>query len=503
MRAADDRYLYLSSWSNQPRVPTRLIAYDRESGEDKVIIEREDRADIGVDQLPDGAVAKLYRSKGSEREIVVEYWLYKGNAIVKTGDEPPWPQRAGPGYRRMPPNLPPKPETLTRRFVPDTHGEVELWHRTPKAKAAAPDKPPANTTPEDLGWKVIRYEVETFPMRIRRLKELPDGRLFGSAWRYGGTFLFDPNSGQWTHIADGTNHYTTPLYHKGKVYTAGYSGGALWAYDPSRPWTVGSARPDKPAPPTRDPESNPRFLTSLGYWARTSKPTCAAVGVDGKLYFGGHCVRGVSGGGLSWWDPQTEQGGGSHQPYTAYKMDSLVATEDGKRLVISTRAVKDTERNKPEPDQGKLFVYDVANGEIVQELEPIKGAKNTGPLLEVRPGLFLAATADPTNPKEATVIYGLNLKTGKVLFRKQVPGAFFSVEEHSGLNYYGRHEYRKGPDGWIWTYFGNVLVRIDPSDVRVEVVGKIDPPGVIAFAGDDIYLGGTEHLRRVRGLVKR
>ena len=55
----------------------------------------------------------------------------------------------------------------------------------------------------------------------------------------------------------------------------------------------------------------------------------------------------------------------------------------------------------------------------------------------------------------------------------------------------------------VWTYVGDVLVRIDPADVRVEVVGKLKPPGRIAFAGADIYLAGTTDLRRVKDIVPR
>jgi len=34
-------------------------------------------------------------------------------------------------------------------------------------------------------------------------------------------------------------------------------------------------------------------------------------------------------------------------------------------------------------------------------------------------------------------------------------------------------------------------------------VGKLKPPGRIAFAGEDIYLAGTTNLRRVKDIVPR
>jgi hypothetical protein len=59
----------------------------------------------------------------------------------------------------------------------------------------------------------------------------------------------------------------------------------------------------------------------------------------------------------------------------------------------------------------------------------------------------------------------------------------------------------RGPDGFIWTYLKDVLVRINPEDASVRVVGKIIPPGRPAFVGRDLYLAGSEQLRRIRNIV--
>jgi hypothetical protein len=41
------------------------------------------------------------------------------------------------------------------------------------------------------------------------------------------------------------------------------------------------------------------------------------------------------------------------------------------------------------------------------------------------------------------------------------------------------------------------LVRIDPKDAGVHVVGKIDSAGWPTFVGRDLYLSGSEQLRRI------
>ena len=53
----------------------------------------------------------------------------------------------------------------------------------------------------------------------------------------------------------------------------------------------------------------------------------------------------------------------------------------------------------------------------------------------------------------------------------------------------------------MWTYLKNVLVRIDPKDAAVHVVGKVEPLGKPTFVGRDMYLSGPEQLRRIRNIV--
>ena len=59
----------------------------------------------------------------------------------------------------------------------------------------------------------------------------------------------------------------------------------------------------------------------------------------------------------------------------------------------------------------------------------------------------------------------------------------------------------RGPDGFAWTWLRNVLVRIDPRDAGVHVVGKVEPLGMPTFVGRDVCLSGTEQLRRICNVV--
>ena len=66
---------------------------------------------------------------------------------------------------------------------------------------------------------------------------------------------------------------------------------------------------------------------------------------------------------------------------------------------------------------------------------------------------------------------------------------------------YEYHAFVRGPDGFVWTYLKDVLVRIDPTDASVNVVGKINPVGWPTFVNLDLYLAGSEQLRRIRNTV--
>jgi hypothetical protein len=97
----------------------------------------------------------------------------------------------------------------------------------------------------------------------------------------------------------------------------------------------------------------------------------------------------------------------------------------------------------------------------------------------------------------------VELAKGEVLFTKDLPSPV-STDDHwpHWLDpSYEYHAFALGPDGFVWTYLKDVLVRINPTDARVHVIGKIDPVGWPTFVGRDLYLSGHEQLRRIRNIA--
>ena len=68
------------------------------------------------------------------------------------------------------------------------------------------------------------------------------------------------------------------------------------------------------------------------------------------------------------------------------------------------------------------------------------------------------------------------------------------IAEPSGLN-----AFDLGPDGNVYTFYDDLLVRINPETLTITALSRVGATGFIAFSGKDIYLSGETRFRRVRG----
>ncbi|HKX61926.1 MAG TPA: hypothetical protein VJS65_08775, partial [Verrucomicrobiae bacterium] len=455
-----------------------------------------------IESFP-GAYARVPQDGAPNKE----YWLYHGEAIPKVNDKPPWPKQDSPSAKAVP-----KPEVYFDQIDPDEKGNAVVWYRSREEAAAAKKKSElsttTNTSPEKLGWKSIRLEgVNTYPHRINPLSVLPDGRLYGTGDDYVGTFLFNPRTDETTYCGPrvGLAPYTTVLC-DGKLYLSGYSGGHLFVYDPARPWTLGKGGPPgDPAPNQGDARSNPRYLGDFDRTTRVGLMHSSALGADGRIYFGGFGLRHYTGGGFGWFDLKTGKLDGFWKPLSGYAVQWIAPVLGGKQIVISTTKSVDELNNNKAPEEAKLFVYDVSAQKIVREMVPVAKARTTGLIVEAAPGRLLGLTtsgAEYGKPGSG-LLYGVDVTSGEGFFHKPLPSTV-STDAYWPHWVDPSYEYLdlvRGPDGFIWTYLKNVLVRIDPKDASVHVVGKLDPVGHPTFIGNDLYLSGPEQLRRVRSIV--
>lgn len=485
----DDTHAYIASGM----VPAwYLVAVNLDTGEEKVLLESpSERVMDIIEQFP-GSYARVPQGNGAPDK---EYWLYHGEAIPKVNNKPPWPEQASPWDKAVP-----KPEVYFGQIDPDAEGNAIVWHRS--REQAKAEKAEASD------WKSIRLEeVDSYPHRINPLSVLPDGRLYGTGDDYVGTFIFDPKTDRTTYCGPRTGlaPYTT-IVCGGKLYLSGYSGGHLFVFDPARDWTLGKGGPPgNPPPDQASRRSNPRYLGDFDRTTRVGLMHSSALGSDGRIYFGGFGLRHYMGGGFGWWDPKTNKMDGFWEPLSGYGVQWLAPALGGRLIVISTTTAADEQNNNRAPDEARLFVYDVAERKIVRDIVPVAKARATGLITEVASGRLLGLTvegAEYGKPGNG-VLYGVDVTSGDVLFHKTLPRGV-SVDNYWPHWVDPSYEYlslARGPDRFIWTYLKNVLVRIDPKDARVHVVGKLDPVGSPTFVGNDLYFSGSEQLRRIRNIV--
>lgn len=492
----DDTHAYIASGM----IPAwYLVAVNLQTGEEKVLLESPTECVMDIVEEFPGAWAIVPQSGGATRK---EYWLYHGEAIEKVNDTPPWPKQASPWDKAVE-----KPQTYFDQIDPDADGNATFWYRLSEDARAEEESGrdnDAHQSPEKRGWKSIRLmDVETYPHRINPLSVLPDGRLYGTGDDYVGSFLFDPATDKTMYLGPRTGlaPYTTNVC-GGKLYFSGYAGGPLVVYDPQRPWTMGQGGPPgQRAPVLEESASNPRRLGSFTA-TRVAIMHSSAVGADGKVYFGGFGERGYTGGGLGWYDPQTGELDGFWRPLSGYTVHYISAALSGRLIVISSTVAADELNDNQAPAESKLFVYDVAEKRIVREIVPVDRGRTTGLIAEVADGRVLGLTSDREHA-DRCIMYGADVTTGAVLFRKPLPSPV-STDAYWPHWVDPSYEYEsmtRGPDGFFWTYLKDVLVRIDPQDARVHVVGKIVPVGYPTFVGRDMYLSGDEQLRRIRQVV--
>ncbi|MBM3333726.1 hypothetical protein FJY63_03605, partial [Candidatus Sumerlaeota bacterium] len=402
--AADDTHAYIASGMVSAWY---LVAVNLTTSEQKVLLESpSERVMDIIEQFP-GARVRVPQGGGAPNK---EYWLYHGEAIPRVNNKPPWPQQTSPWDKAVP-----KPEVYFGQIDPDAEGNAVVWYRSREdAKAKASE------------WKSIRIEgVESYPQRINPLSVLPDGRLYGTGENYVGTFLFDPKTDRTTYCGPrvGLAPYTT-IVCGDKLYLSGYSGGHLFVFDPAREWNLGKSGPPTDPPFDQGNErSNPRHVGDFAKTTRVGLMHSSALGADGKIYFGGFGLRHYTGGGFGWWDPAALKMDGFWEPLTGYAVQYVAPAFGGRLIVISTTTAADEQNNNRPPDEVKLFVYDVAAQKIVREIVPIAKARATGLIAETAPGRMLGLTVEGAaygKPGNG-VLYGVDVASGEVLFRKTLP----------------------------------------------------------------------------------
>jgi hypothetical protein len=171
-------------------------------------------------------------------------------------------------------------------------------------------------------------------------------------------------------------------------------------------------------------------------------------------------------------------------PLDDHRIFWMANAADARYIILSSKS----------SEVGKLFVWDTRAHDFRHRVDPPRGATRPGPIAEALPGLVMGHTVDAN---EVSLLYGFDPASGKILWTKPVPSppvtAFSLVRRQA-------YSFRRGSDGFIWSFFDNTLVRIDPRNAHVAAIGRLPSgarPAQLAFAHGNVYLAGGPQLRRI------
>jgi len=395
------------------------------------------------------------------------FWIRDGRVFPRTGDVPPWSDK------------PAQAERLTRGFR--WAREFQVWPRDFVPPSPPPQIKPDSGAPDPRGhvslpyrlagdkqWRALEYDVKMYPGVVNLLKEVNDHVLFATDSGYGQHVFYNLKTRRIMRVGGTLSPYSIGLF-GGRLYVSGYPTSQMYEYDFTRPLGLKQAKP------------NPRRVAWVGKKDDTHCPLAGTVGgADGRVYNAGTTYgRRRIGGGFGWYDTKTGEVGG--MPIDGHRIFWMTAADQGRYILMASKF----------GDKGNIFCWDTQKQDFAYR-KGVLGGGRPGPIEEALPGGLVMGHHDHG------VLYGFRADTGEVLWQKQVP-----AKPVTGFSAVRRHAYafRRGPDGHIWSFFGDVLVRIDPRNARVTVVGRVPgAPKQIAFAAGGVYIAGANRLRRIKGL---
>lgn len=331
-------------------------------------------------------------------------------------------------------------------------------------------------------WK--HYPIVFSKTGRDNLKELcpgPDGKyLYGAGWPVSWIWRFDPETGRFTILG---RHYVfyEMLPWKDELWVCGYWGIKLLRWHPEEPWTFDYPRhyekktyPGNTSPWGDQGVSNPRLVCKFRYLKQmnTRRPGGMALGPDGRVYVGGRTpaveyFNSRFGGGLNWYDPETETIGQIRDPFLHHSVRDVCRAGDRYIAAVASQYICMYEPLPADFSPGKFVLYDTKAQQVAVDISPLGAALSYAE--EGVTGRVVVAGANAgkyAGEGVASALFIFDTAQKRVTHVIRVP---FKVvwSEYNVL------PFLKGPDSKVYFYGadadGVALFRID------SVSGKVEP----------------------------
>jgi len=431
----DGRYVYTATG----KMPWRVVAYDLETGEQRILLEYPAVDHPEVHQRGNAVFLEVAIASSEPGEPATRRFRLDGGKAAPVESVPRFDDSHVPGIDR--------PGTEFEAFdrgIPVVEGGAPVRYRNKG----------------DTEWQTALIPVAGQDMVIQRLNALADGRLALATGPYGNGHVFDPVTGLFTKLGNPASKNVYDLLESaGRLYFCGYPNGVLGVFEEG-----GSGR-------------------LLGDWHESVHSKYAKFiveGADGMIYSGHHNERESTGGALGWFDPSSGRFGGIHFPNDSCEF--LTTALDRKLVVFASDFSHDPSHPEIEKRDGQLIIFDTKAGKIVRKFSPLSDG-SAGVVVEVEPGIVFGLGLDDKLP----VMYRANVMTGEVERREALPAKAV-------------REIAMGPDGRVYFFLKDSLFRADPKTFLLEALCPAGA-GRMVFLGSDLYLGGTSQLRRIRSIA--
>lgn len=324
--------------------------------------------------------------------------------------------------------------------------------------------------------KTVQFDYSTEGGHIMSVAIAPDGTVCGGTAFPFYFFRYDPKTNQWErHPCYG--QWNTVARQGDRFFVGTYTEGALLEWNPFAPWTGTDKGNDK---------SNPRFVTAAYPDPAIGRPHELLAHPDGKtLVLAGTPAYGYTGGGLLFWDRQTQTKTLlRHTDILQWHSTmSLVALPNGKLLGGTTIAPGTGGEVKAE--QAELYLLDLATKKVEWHAPLLPGV-----------GSYIDLYYDQRNG----LVYGFADRRRFFVFDPQTKRIVYerNTEPDLGLcvSHQGPRVFVAAPDGTVFVLFVQAIAVVDPKTFELRLLAR--PPVPITAGGDyldgRLYFASGSHL---------
>lgn len=443
--AADDQYLY-STLGGMPYV---LNSFHFETGDQEVIKtwDLPQRAVLvrrpqGVFVIVDVQRASLLYTHPTE-EIVQVYHL-ENQKLTPVDELPPEDDSLVAQQIDVP-----KPRILKSSPVCRGDGTATLWYQRPGEE-----------------WNSVTWQAGNSPSYMFRLGIFQD-KIIGASEDPYNLFTYDPMTGDKTIIGGTLLHTYAFQEFGGKVYFVGYAGGAIFEWNPEKPWTQLPPNPLVEAPLPDSEEANPRRVAAFELQRRSYEIVLAA---DNRLYVPcGAYIESIPGGLLGWFDPVSGESGGIRKEFENAKGVDAETALHGRYVVVATVPWPEP---TPEFREADLVIFDTETKKVSGRVVPKPGCLDFSTIIEWEPGKIFGRF---TENEATTTFYVMDVEKQTCETILQFPG----VPQNRMI---------KLTNGKIGSLFGERMILVDPRAGKAETAGEFaSPPRDWMLLNHDLY----------------